>query len=77
LGGARIFRLGTVPLGVCLAAGALLAQESGIRKPLGLSLTAEELAREEDQLHFGLFERDGNLVACVVAVKSSWRSSFF
>ena len=42
-----------------------------LRKPLGLSLTAEELAREEDQLHFGLFEPDGNLVACVVAVKLS------
>jgi hypothetical protein len=42
-----------------------------LRKPLGLSLTVEELAREEDQLHFGLFELDGNLVACVVAVKLS------
>lgn len=42
-----------------------------LRKPLGLSLTVEELAREEDQLHFGLFEPDGNLVACVVAVKLS------
>jgi ribosomal protein S18 acetylase RimI-like enzyme len=42
-----------------------------LRKPLGLSLTVEELAREEDQLHFGLFEPDGDLVACVVAVKLS------
>ena len=39
-----------------------------LREPLGLSLTVEELAREEDQLHFGLFEPDGRLVACVVAV---------
>jgi ribosomal protein S18 acetylase RimI-like enzyme len=42
-----------------------------LRKPLGLELTAEELAREEDQLHFGLFEGDNNLVACVVAVRLS------
>jgi hypothetical protein len=42
-----------------------------LRKPLGLELTAEELAREGDQLHFGLFERDDNLVACVVAVRLS------
>ena len=42
-----------------------------LRKPLGLSLTVEELAREEDQLHFGLFGPDDNLVACVVAVKLS------
>ena len=42
-----------------------------LRKPLGLELTAEELTREEDQLHFGLFEGDDNLVACVVAVRLS------
>ena len=42
-----------------------------LRKPLGLSLTVEELAKEEDHLHFGLFEPDGNLVACVVAVRLS------
>jgi ribosomal protein S18 acetylase RimI-like enzyme len=40
-----------------------------LREPLGLSLTAEELAREADQLHFGLFEPDGNLVGCVVAAR--------
>jgi ribosomal protein S18 acetylase RimI-like enzyme len=42
-----------------------------LRKPLGLSLTVEELAREKDQLHFGLFEPDDNLVACVVVIKLS------
>ncbi len=42
-----------------------------LRKPLGLALTVEELAKEEGQLHFGLFEPDDNLVACVVAVKLS------
>ena len=42
-----------------------------LRKPLGLALTAEELAREQDQLHFGLFEPDDNLLACVVVAKLS------
>ena len=42
-----------------------------LRKPLGLSFTAEELAKEKDQLHFGLFEPEDNLVACVVAVRLS------
>jgi len=42
-----------------------------LRKPLGLALTAEELAREKDQLHFGLFEPDDNLIACVVVIKLS------
>jgi len=42
-----------------------------LRKPLGLSLTVEELAGEADQLHFGLFEPGGNLVACAIAVKLS------
>ena len=42
-----------------------------LREPLGLSFTAEELANEENQLHFGLFEPEGNLVACVVAVRLS------
>lgn len=42
-----------------------------LRKPLGLSFTAEELAREKDQLHFGLFEPGDGLAACVVAVELS------
>ena len=42
-----------------------------LRRPLGLALTAEELAGEGDQLHFGLFEPDGGLVACVVAIRIS------
>ena len=42
-----------------------------LREPLGLSFTAEELANEQDQLHFGLFEPEDNLVACVVAVRLS------
>ena len=42
-----------------------------LREPLGLSFTAEELATEENQLHFGLFEPEDNLIACVVAVRLS------
>lgn len=42
-----------------------------LREPLGLSLTAEELAKEQDQLHFGLFGPDDRLVGCAVAVRIS------
>ncbi len=42
-----------------------------LREPLGLSLTVEELTREANQLHFGLFEPDGTLVACAIAVELS------
>ena len=42
-----------------------------LREPLGLSFTAEELANEDKQLHFGLFEPEDNLIACVVAVRLS------
>jgi ribosomal protein S18 acetylase RimI-like enzyme len=42
-----------------------------LREPLGLSFTAEELAKEENQVHFGLFEPEDNLIACVVAVRLS------
>ena len=46
-------------------------RSSVLREPLGLSFTSEELAKEQDQLHFGLFEPEDNLIACVVAVKLS------
>jgi ribosomal protein S18 acetylase RimI-like enzyme len=39
-----------------------------LRRPLGLSLSGEDLADEENQLHFGLFGPGNHLVACVVAV---------
>jgi ribosomal protein S18 acetylase RimI-like enzyme len=42
-----------------------------LRKPLGLSLTAEELAEDAGQWHFGLFDPAGNLVACVLAAALS------
>ena len=39
-----------------------------LRKPLGLSLADENLAAERDQLHFGLFDADGELVGCIVVL---------
>lgn len=46
-------------------------REEVLRRPLGLSLSDEDLADEEHQLHFGLFEPGNHLVACVVAVRLS------
>jgi predicted GNAT family N-acyltransferase len=46
-------------------------REEVLRRPLGLSLTDEDLSRERNQLHFGLFEPNGELVGCVVAVPLS------
>lgn len=43
-------------------------REEVLRRPLGLSLTDDDLTREEEQLHFGLFEPGGELVACAAAV---------
>ena len=42
-----------------------------LRKPLGLSLEDEDSAIEKAQLHFGLFEPAGDIVACVLAVALS------
>jgi len=42
-----------------------------LRRPLGLRLRDEDLADEDRQLHFGLFDAAGDLTACVVAVPLS------
>jgi predicted GNAT family N-acyltransferase len=42
-----------------------------LRAPLGLSLTAKDISDEAGQMHFGLFEPEGTLVACVIAVPLS------
>ncbi len=39
-----------------------------LRLPLGLSLYSEDLQQEKEQLHFGLFDHDAELIACVIAV---------
>ena len=42
-----------------------------LRAPLGLNLYDEELDAEKDQLHFGLFDDHGTLVASVTVVALS------
>ncbi|MHB1117000.1 GNAT family N-acetyltransferase [Sideroxydans sp.] len=39
-----------------------------LRLPLGLNLYREDLQQEKEQLHFGLFDHDTELIACVIAV---------
>ncbi|MBU3904373.1 MAG: GNAT family N-acetyltransferase [Gammaproteobacteria bacterium] len=39
-----------------------------LRLPLGLNLYSEDLQQEKEQLHFGLFDHDSELIACVIAV---------
>ena len=39
-----------------------------LRSPLGLELGPEDLKEEQSQLHFGLFDAEGRLLACVIAV---------
>ncbi|MBD0335357.1 MAG: GNAT family N-acetyltransferase [Cyanobacteria bacterium Co-bin13] len=38
-----------------------------LRAPLGLTLSAQDLANEDQALHFGLFTAEDVLIACVVA----------
>jgi hypothetical protein len=61
-------RIAQIPIGSPQYEEERRLREEVLRRPLGLSLTEEDLAREEDQLHFGLFEPGGELVACAVAV---------
>jgi len=37
-----------------------------LRAPLGLTWSEADLAGEAEQLHFGLFDESGTLIACVV-----------
>jgi len=39
-----------------------------LRLPLGLNLYSEDLELEKEQWHFGLFDHDTALIACVIAV---------
>lgn len=43
-------------------------RERVLRRPLGQSLSITDLDGESEQWHFGLFDRDGKLTACLVAV---------
>jgi ribosomal protein S18 acetylase RimI-like enzyme len=42
-----------------------------LRKPLGLNLFDEDLEKERDQWHFGLFDAAGVLVGCVIVLRLS------
>jgi len=42
-----------------------------LRVPIGLRLDDEDLDQEQQQLHFGLFDQCGDLVACVIAAPLS------
>ena len=46
-------------------------RDAVLRAPLGLPLSADDLQGEADQLHFGLFGDNGELVACVTAIVMS------
>ncbi len=42
-----------------------------LREPIGLSLSDEDLSDEKHQCHFGLFDDEGGLLACIIAVPLS------
>lgn len=46
-------------------------RESVLRRPLGLTLSDQDLHGEAQQLHFALFADDGELIACVTAAPQS------
>lgn len=49
-------------------------REQVLRRPLGQTLSARDLEGEHGQWHFGLFDDDGTLTACLVAAPSGDRS---
>jgi predicted GNAT family N-acyltransferase len=49
----------------------LALRDAVLRQPLGLVLGAPDTADDHRQLHFGLFDGQGNLTACVLVVPVS------
>ena len=49
----------------------LALRDEVLRRPLGLVLTDGDVSNDAEQLHFGLFDADGSLTACVVAVPAT------
>ena len=45
----------------------LALRDEVLRQPLGLVLEADDVSSDNKQLHFGLFDAEGSLTACVVA----------
>jgi len=43
-----------------------------LRKPLGLTFTPEELKKDEEDIHFGLFD-DETIVACLILTRTENR----
>lgn len=52
----------------------LWLREQVLRRPLGQSLSERDLEGEQDQWHFGLFDENGRLTACLVAAPTGDRS---
>ena len=48
---------------------ALILRDRVLRKPLGLNFTAEELKKDEGDIHFGLFNGD-TILACLILTKT-------
>lgn len=49
----------------------LTLRESVLRTPLGLTLSAADLAQDVDQRHFGIWEDENLAVACAIAAPLS------
>jgi ribosomal protein S18 acetylase RimI-like enzyme len=49
----------------------LALRDEVLRRPLGLVLEAGDVAADDKQFHFGLFDAEGSLTACVVAVPAT------
>jgi len=48
---------------------ALQLRDRVLRQPLGLKFTAAELQKDENDIHFGLFERD-SILACLILTET-------
>jgi predicted GNAT family N-acyltransferase len=49
----------------------IVLRDKYLRKPLGLSFSDEYLNKEKDDLHFGLFDEQDKIIACLVITKLS------
>jgi predicted GNAT family N-acyltransferase len=44
-----------------------------LRKPLGMQFTESELAKDDTDVHLGLFDEDGTIAACLILQKAEDR----
>ncbi|QKT04285.1 GNAT family N-acetyltransferase [Ectothiorhodospiraceae bacterium 2226] len=54
-----------VAYGTSQYAAARALREAVLRRPLGLTLSAQDVQGEQDQLHYGMFDARGAALACV------------